>query len=92
MLSISSSRKWQLKWQKTMKISIVQDKPFQTGIETFCISPSSSEYVLWYSADGKQYTPWEEATPANEVLVVNDAPKGMYFKLVGNKDILTLQG
>ena len=75
-----------------MKLSIDRDKPFQTGISSFCISPSTSEYVLWYSADGKNYTAWEEATPANEVLVVNAAPNGMYFKLVGNKDILTLQG
>lgn len=42
-----------------MKISIVQDKPFQVGIGTFCISPSSSEYILHYSADGKSYTAWE---------------------------------
>lgn len=75
-----------------MKISIVQDKPFQVGIGTFCISPSSTEYTLHYSADGKSYTAWEEATPANEVLVVNAAPEGMYFKLVGNNDTLTLQG
>lgn len=75
-----------------MKISVVADKPFQTGIESFCISPSNDEYVLWYSADGIKYTAWSESTPADEVLVVNGAPEGMYFKLVGNKDILTLQG
>lgn len=75
-----------------MKINVVQDKPFQAGISSFCISPSSTEYTLHYSADGKSYTAWEEATPANEVLVVSDAPKGMYFRLIGNNDILTLQG
>lgn len=75
-----------------MKIDVVQEKPFQAGISTFCISPSSTEYTLHYSADGKSYTAWEESTPANEVLVVNSAPEGMYFRLFGNKDILTLQG
>lgn len=75
-----------------MKISVVGETPFQTGLESFCISPSSTEYVLNYSADGYAYTAWEESTPANEVLVVNGSPSGMYFKLVGNKDILTLQG
>ena len=75
-----------------MKISIVQDKPFQTGISSFVISPSETAYTLNYSADGVSYTAWQEETPGNEVLVVNGAPRGMYFKLVGNNSILTLQG
>lgn len=75
-----------------MKINVIGDKPFQTGLDNFVLSPSSEEYVLHYSADGVNYTAWEEATPANETLIVNGIPNGMYFKLVGNKDILTLQG
>lgn len=75
-----------------MKLSIDKEKPFQTGIPSFVISPSNESYTLHYSADGKAYTAWEEETPANEVLVVNDAPRGMYFKLIGNNSVLTLQG
>lgn len=75
-----------------MKLSIDKDKPFQTGISSFAISAAKNAYTLHYSADGYSYTAWTKETPANEVLVVNGAPKGMYFKLVGNKDILTLQG
>lgn len=75
-----------------MKFQIEKEKPFQTNIDKFAISPSTEEYTLWYSADGKSYTPWEESTPANEVLVVNGVPEGMYFKLIGNNSILTIQG
>lgn len=75
-----------------MKIYIDGEKPFQVGLDNFVISPSNEEYILNYSADGYGYTAWEEVTPANEVLVVNGVPNGMYFKLIGNKSILTLQG
>jgi hypothetical protein len=75
-----------------MKIYIDGEKPFQVGLDNFVISPSNEGYVLHYSADGYGYTAWEEATPANEVLVVNGVPNGMYFKLIGNNTILTLQG
>lgn len=75
-----------------MKIYIDGDKPFQTGINSFVISPSNEGYILNYSADGYTYTAWEEETPANEVLVVNGAPAGMFFKLIGNNSVLTLQG
>lgn len=75
-----------------MKLYIDKDKPFQIGIDNFVLSPSNEEYVLHYSADGVNYTAWEESTPANETLIVNGIPQGMYFKLVGNNTILTLQG
>ena len=75
-----------------MKLFIDKDKPFQTGLDNFVISPSNEGYILNYSADGISYTAWNEPTPANEVLVVNGVPNGMYFKLVGNNTILTLQG
>ena len=75
-----------------MKIYVDGDKPFQIGLDSFVLSPSSESYVLHYSADGLNYSAWEESTPANETLIVNGIPQGMYFKLVGNKSILTLQG
>ena len=64
--------------------TIVNEAPFQVNGTNFAVSPSASGYTLNYSADGKEYTAWEEATPAEEVLVVNGAVPGMYFKLVGN--------
>lgn len=66
------------------RIKITGERPFQVLATSFAISPSSEGYTLNYSANGVEYTAWEEATPANEVLVVNGVAKLMYFKLVGN--------
>ena len=66
------------------RLKIKGEQPFQILAHSFAISPSSEGYTLNYSANGVEYTAWEEATPANEVLVVNGVAKLMYFKLVGN--------
>lgn len=66
------------------RLKITGEAPFQVLAHSFAISPSTEGYTLNYSANGVQYTPWEEATPANENLVVNGVAKMMYFKLVGN--------
>lgn len=57
----------------------------------FAISPSAEGYTLAYSADGVNFTNYEEATPAGETLVVNGIPKFMKFKLVGNNSTVTIQ-
>lgn len=67
------------------------DKPFQILSDAFALSPSSTGYVLEYSADGKNYTAWDERVPANENLVVNGVANGMYFRCNGNSDELVLQ-
>lgn len=66
------------------RIKITGEQPFQVLATSFAVSPSAEGYTLNYSANGVEYTAWEEATPANEVLVVNGVAKLMYFKLVGN--------
>ena len=66
------------------RIKITGEQPFQVLATSFAISPSAEGYTLNYSANGVEYTAWKEATPANEVLVVNGVAKLMYFKLVGN--------
>lgn len=66
------------------RIKITGEQSFQVLATSFAISPSAEGYTLNYSANGVEYTAWEEATPANEVLVVNGVAKLMYFKLVGN--------
>ena len=60
------------------------ENQFQVLAHSFAVSPSAEGYTLNYSADGITYSAWDEATPANEVLVVNGIAKEMYFKLVGN--------
>ena len=67
------------------RIKVKGEQPFQILAHSFAISPSSEGYTLNYSANGEEYTAWEGATPANEVLVVNGVAKLMYFKLVGNQ-------
>ena len=66
------------------RIKITGEQPFQVLATSFAVSPSAEGYTLNYSANGVEYTAWEEATSANEVLVVNGVAKLMYFKLVGN--------
>ena len=66
-------------------IKVKGEQPFQILAHSFAVTPSSEGYTLNYSANGEEYTAWEEATPANETLVVNGVAKLMYFKLVGNQ-------
>ena len=67
------------------RLKIKGEQPFQILAHSFAVSPSAEGYTLNYSANGEEYTAWEEATPANDVLVVNGVAKLMYFKLVGNQ-------
>lgn len=66
------------------RIKVNGENPFQVLAHSFSVSPSNESYTLQYSANGKEYTDWEETTPANETLVVNGVAKLMYFKLKGN--------
>lgn len=66
------------------RIKVNGENAFQVLAHSFAISPSSEGYTLQYSANGIDYTDWEEATPANETLVVNGVAKLMFFKLKGN--------
>lgn len=74
-----------------MSRKVIGDKPFQILSDAFALSPSSSGYTLEYSADGENYTAWDEKVPAGENLVVNGCANGMYFRCNGNGDELVLQ-
>lgn len=63
---------------------ITGEQVFQPLAHSFGLSESNEGYTLAYSADGVNFTNYEDATPANETLIVNNVPKGFYFKLVGN--------
>ena len=60
------------------------ETPFQVLAHSFAVSHAETSYTLEYSADGYDYTEWEESTPANETLFVVDIPKMTYFRLKGN--------
>lgn len=65
------------------QIKIKNDASFQVLSHSFSVSPSSEAYVLQYSADGIDWTDYEEEIPADEVLIVNDCAFGQYIKLDG---------
>lgn len=65
------------------QIKIKNDASFQVLSHSFSVSPSSEAYVLQYSADGIDWTDYEEEIPADEVLIVNDCAFGQYIHLDG---------
>lgn len=70
---------------------VEQEKVFGIPTNSFSVSHSDSGYTLCYSADGKTWTEYTEATPANETLIVNGVAKGMSFYLKGNTDTVYIQ-
>jgi hypothetical protein len=70
---------------------VIGEAPFQIlNSHSFSVSNSESGYTLMYSTDGREYTAWSEATPANECLVVNSIANGMFFYLSGNTSTVTI--
>lgn len=68
-----------------MQIKVNGEQPFKAQKETFCVAGGAS-FTLNYSADKKTWTAYDEATPANEKLIVNGVTPYMWFKLAGNTD------
>ena len=68
-----------------MKQKIERNPSFQVLSHSFSVSPSALEYTLQYSADGINWTDYEETIPADENLIVNDCAYGQYIKLDGYK-------
>lgn len=68
---------------------ITGEQPFQVAAHSFSVY-SEDSYTLNYSADGVNYTAYDEATPAGETLIVNGVAKGMYFYLEGNASDATI--
>ena len=69
-----------------MKKIVSGSTPFQVLAHSCVISPSAQGYTLNYSSDGENFTAWDEATPANENLIVNGLAYGTYLCLSGNTD------
>lgn len=63
---------------------------FQVLSHSFSVSQSESGYTLNYSGDGVNWTAYDEATPANEDLIVNGIAFGQYIKLAGNTSEVTI--
>lgn len=67
-----------------MEKIISDSTPFQAAKNQVMIGYSESGYTLAYSVDGTNWTQYSEATPANEVLVVNGIMENAYLMLSGN--------
>lgn len=67
------------------------EEPFSVLAHSFSVGHSSSGYTLMYSAGDDNFTAWEEPTPANETLIVNNIAKGMIFYLSGNTDSVLIK-
>lgn len=73
-----------------MKLEIQGEAPFQVRAHSFSVSPSNEAYHIAYSADGINYTQYEEEVPAGETLIVNFVSYEEYIKLVGNNSKVTI--
>ena len=73
-----------------MVLKVTGETPFQVLSHSFGVSQSAEGYTLNYSSDGKAYTAYSEATPANEDLFCNGVPFGSFFKLSGNASEVTI--
>lgn len=70
--------------------SISGEQPFQVLAHSVGIGPSEGAYTLQYSADGVNYTDYEEEIPANETLIINGFNKGCFFRLKGNSSTVVV--
>lgn len=72
-------------------MKIMNDKAFSVPTSSFAISPSSYDYVLNFSVDGKNFTQYTSYTYAGENLLVTGSVPNLIYKLVGNEDTVLLQ-
>lgn len=72
------------------KIIVKNENVFQVLAHSFSVTPSKQSYTLSYSANGIDFTNYDEPTPANETLIVNGIAKGMYFKLKNNRSTVEI--
>jgi len=70
---------------------IVGEQVFQVPSPNWGIEPSTGGFTLNFSINGEDWLVYKEATPANEQLLVKNAPCGLYFKLAGNTETLELR-
>lgn len=73
-----------------MNFKVSGQTPFQINARSFAVSPSNETYTLCYSADGVNYTDWEDETSSGETLVVNNIAKSMFFYLKNNNSEVTI--
>ena len=75
---------------KMAKIKIQGEQPFQVDAHSFSVSPSNDNYYLEYSADGVNYTQYEEQVESGDTLIVNGVAYNQFIRLSGNNSEVTI--
>lgn len=65
------------------QIKIQADASFQVLSHSFSVSPSNVPYSLEYSADGLNWSSYEDEIPQDEVLICEGCAYGQYIHLAG---------
>ena len=74
-----------------MELKINGPQTFQVNAHSFIASPSETDYVFMYSADGENWSEYDEVTPAGEVLNVFGLAFGTYCSLDGAEGEITIR-
>ena len=73
-----------------MQTTVSGSTPFKVYKNTCAIGPTSQGFVLKYGVSKEgPWTAYDEATPADECLVINGLVPYMWLKLDGNVDEAT---
>lgn len=70
-----------------MQAIVSGEKPFKALKSSFAIGPTSNGYTLNFGVNPEgPWTAWDEASPADECVVVNGVTPYMWFFLEGNSE------
>lgn len=72
-------------------MKITAEQKFGVPTNYFSIGAAESEYELNFSVDGEKWTSIGKTTPANEVHLISECPKNLFWKLVGNTGDVLVQ-
>ena len=64
--------------------TLTGEQVIQVLSHSMIIGPSDDGYTFCYSADGVNFTPYDQDTPAGENTIINGLAFGTYVMLSGN--------
>lgn len=73
-----------------MIIEVKNNQPFQATNTEFSFYAPSGEYILYMSADGVNYTAWNETIIGEDTIVISGVVPDMFFKIDGIDGQLTV--
>lgn len=73
-----------------MTIQVNGEQAFSIPVENFAISGTNTAYTLNYSVDGVLWSEVGDEVPAQTQTMVLNGVKGMFYKLAGNNNEVTV--